>query len=149
MSRRIGAGGNKLITLRYPLKSARPYLGGKMRKIIFIVSLLATASANASTMLLWSCNLLEGHTIDEVKTINSAWVEAVNELSEYKVQSFVLESIASSDMAAFRYIDVFENPLHWGQIRSKMEGGALDAFEEQFNEASKCGEASLYEASES
>ena len=53
-----------------------------MRKIVFIVSLLATASANASTMLLWSCNLLEGHTIEEVKTINSAWVEAVNELSE-------------------------------------------------------------------
>ena len=121
----------------------------KVRTIVFIVSILATASANASTMLLWSCNLLEGHTIEEVKTINSAWVEAVNELSEYKVESFVLESIASSDMAAFRYIDVFENPIHWGQIRSKMEGGALDAFEEQFNEASKCGEASLYEASES
>ena len=120
-----------------------------MRSIIFIVTLLATVSANSSTMLLWSCDLLEGHTIEEVKTINSAWVEAVNELSEYTVQSYVLESIASSDMAAFRYIDVFENPVHWGQIRSKMEGGALDAFEEQFNEASKCGEASLYEALES
>ena len=120
-----------------------------MKSIIFIFSLLATVSANASTMSLWSCHLLEGHTIEEVKTINSAWVEAVNELSEYKVESHVLESIASSDMAAFRHIDVFENPVHWGQIRSKMEGGALDAFEEQFNEASKCGEASLYEASES
>ena len=120
-----------------------------MKSIVFIFSVLATASANASTMSLWSCHLLEGHTIEEVKTINSAWVEAVNELSEYKVESHVLESIASSDMAAFRYIDVFENPVHWGQIQSKMEGGALDAFEAQFNEASQCEEASLYEASES
>ena len=120
-----------------------------MKSIIFIAALLSTTLANASTMLLWSCTLLEGHTMEEVKTINSAWVEAVNDLSDYKVESYVLESIASSDMAAFRYIDVFENPVHWGQIRSKMEGGALDAFETQFNEASKCEEASLYEGSES
>ena len=79
MSLRIGARGNQLIKLRYPLKSARLYFGGKMRKIVFVVSLLATVSANASTMLLWSCNLLEGHPIEEVKTINSAWVKAVNE----------------------------------------------------------------------
>ena len=85
-----------------------------MKSIIFIVSLLAAVSANASTMLSWSCNLLEGHTIEEIKTINSAWVEAVTELSEYKVESFVLEPIALSDVAAFRYIDVFENPIHRG-----------------------------------
>ena len=52
-------------------------------------------------MLLWSCKLLEGHSIEEVKTINTAWVEAVNELSEYQVKSYVLESIASSDMTVF------------------------------------------------
>ena len=88
-----------------------------MRTIFFIVALLANASANASTSLLWSCHLLDGHTIEEVKTINSAWAEAVNKLSAHKVESHVLESIASSDMAASRYIDVFENPVRWDQIR--------------------------------
>ena len=120
-----------------------------MKAILLLLALLGAASANASTMLLWSCKLLEGHSIEEVKTINTAWVEAVNELSEYQVKSYVLESIASSDMTAFRYIDVFENPVHWGQIRSKMEGGALDAFEAQFNQATRCEVASLYEATES
>lgn len=120
-----------------------------MRSLFFIIALLSTASANASTMLLWSCHLLEGHTIEEVKVKNSAWVKAVNELSEYKVQSYVLESIASSDLTAFRYIDVFENPVHWGQVRSKMEDGALDDIDSQLNESAECQEASLYEASES
>ena len=87
-----------------------------MRSLFFIIALLATASANASTMLLWSCHLLEGHTIEEVKAKNSAWVKAVNELSEYTVQSYVLESIASPDLTAFIYIDVFENPVHWGKF---------------------------------
>ena len=120
-----------------------------MRSFFFRIALLATTSANASTMLLWSCHLLEGHTIEEVKAKNSAWVKAVNELSEYKVQSYVLESIASSDLTAFRYIDVFENPVHWGQVRSKMEDGALDDIDSQLNESAECQEASLYEASES
>ena len=120
-----------------------------MRTLVFFITLFATASANASTMLLWSCHLLEGHTIEEVKAKNSAWVKAVNELSEYKVESYVLESIAASDMTAFRYIDVFENPVHWGQIRSKMEDGALDVIDSQPNASAKCQEASLYEASES
>ena len=120
-----------------------------MKVILLMLAVLGTASANASTMLLWSCKLLEGHSIEEVKTINTAWVEAVNELSEYQVKSYVLESIASSDMTAFRYIDVFENPVHWAQIRSKMEDGALDALEAQFNQATQCEVASLYEATES
>ena len=38
-----------------------------MRTLVFFITLFATASANASTMLLWSCHLLEGHTIEEVK----------------------------------------------------------------------------------
>ena len=120
-----------------------------MRTFFFIITLYAATHANASTMLLWSCHLLDGHTIEEVKAKNSAWVKAVNELSEYKVQSYVLESIAAADMTAFRYIDVFENPVHWGQVRSKMKAGALDDIDSQLNESAKCQEASLYEASES
>ena len=42
-----------------------------MKTILLLLALLGAASANASTMLLWSCKLLEGHNIEEVKTINS------------------------------------------------------------------------------
>ena len=82
-----------------------------------------------------------------MKAKNSAWVKAVNELSEYKVQSYVRN--VPPDLTAFQYIDVFENPVHWGQVRSKMEDGALDSVDSQLNESAKCQEASLYEASES
>ena len=120
-----------------------------MKTILCATLLLLTSTANASTMLLWSCKLLDGHTIDEVKAINSAWVDYVNELTDYRAQSYVLEAIASDDMTSFRYIDVFENPIHWGQIRSKMEAGDFDKFEAQFNNATQCDTASLYEAEES
>ena len=125
------------------------YFGGIMKTILCATLLLLTSTANASTMLLWSCKLLAGHTIDDVKAINSAWVDYVNELTDYRAQSYVLEAIASDDMTSFRYIDVFENPIHWGQIRSKMEAGDFDKFEAQFNNATQCDTASLYEAEES
>lgn len=125
------------------------YFGGIMKTILCAILLLLTSTTHASTMLLWSCKLLDGHTIDEVKAINSAWVDYVNELTDYQAQSYVLEAIASDDMTSFRYIDVFENPIHWGQIRSKMEAGDFDKFEAQFNNATQCDAASLYEAEES
>lgn len=63
--------------------------------------------------------------------------------------SYIPESIASADMAAFLCIDVFANPVPWTQIRSKMKDGALDSLESQLNEPAKHEEAGLYEASQS
>ena len=120
-----------------------------MKTVLCASLLLLTSTAHASTMLLWSFKLLDCHMLDQVKSISSARVDFVNDLTDYRAQSYVLEAIASDDMTSFRYIDVFENPIHWGQIRSKMEAGDFDKFEAQFNNASQCDAASLYEAVES
>ena len=85
--------------------------------------------------------MLEGGEMKDLKKINTAWVIAVNKLSESEVQSYVQEPTASSQMESFRYIDIYKNPVHWGQIRSRMEDRALDAFENQFDEVSKRPEA--------
>ena len=60
------------------------YFGGIMKTMLCATLLLLTSTTHASTMLLWSCKLLDGHTIDEVKAINSAWVDYVNELTDYQ-----------------------------------------------------------------
>ena len=120
-----------------------------MKKLLCILFLMSSFVVNASTMVVWTCEMLEGDEMEDVKKINTAWVIAVNKLSESKVQSYVLEPIASSQMESFRYIDIYENPVHWGQIRSRMDDGALDTFENQFDEVSKCTEASLYQAESS
>ena len=117
-----------------------------MKTILCATLLLLVSTVHASTMLLWSCKLLNGHAIDEVKAINSAWVDYVNELTDYRAQRYELKGIKSGDITSFRCIDVFENPIDWGQIRSKMEAGDFDKFEAQFNNATQCDTASLYEA---
>ena len=120
-----------------------------MKKLLFIWLFKASVAVNASTIVLWTCETLEGGEMEDVKRINTAWVEAVNELSEGRIQSYVLEPTASSQMESFRYIDICENPIHWGEVRSRMEDGALDLFEDQFDEVSKCTETSLFQAKKS
>ena len=72
-----------------------------MRSLIVIMALVGITPASTSALLLWSARILEGRTLDEVKTNHSAWVEPVNELPEYKMQGCVLESIALANLSAF------------------------------------------------
>jgi hypothetical protein len=72
-----------------------------MRSLIVIMALVGITPASTSALLLWSARILEGPTLDEVKTNHSAWVEPVNELPEYKMQGCVLESIALANLSAF------------------------------------------------
>ena len=66
-----------------------------MKKLLCILFLMSSFVVNASTMVVWTCEMLEDGAMDDVKKINTAWVIAVNKLSESKVQSYVLEPIAS------------------------------------------------------
>ena len=50
--------------------------------------------------------------MQDVKKINTAWVEAINKLFERMLQSYVLYPIAASRMESFRFIDIYENPIH-------------------------------------
>ena len=54
----------------------------------------------------------EGAEMQDVKKINTAWVEAINKLFERMLQSYVLYPIAASRMESFRFIDIYENPIH-------------------------------------
>ncbi len=78
-----------------------------MKKLLCILFFMSSFVVSASTMVVWTCELLEGGGMDDVKKINTAWVIAVNKLSERKVQSYVLEPVASSQMESFRYIDIY------------------------------------------
>tara|TARA_Y100000766_G_scaffold49039_1_gene39279 strand:- start:1007 stop:1369 length:363 start_codon:yes stop_codon:yes gene_type:complete len=120
-----------------------------MRSVLFVLALLITSQINASTIVLWKCELLDGKKIEEVKKINSLWVKTVNSLGEYKVKSHVLEPIISADMNEFRYLDIYESPIHWGQTRNEIENGVVASIDAQFDEVSKCNVTSLYESEES
>ena len=53
-----------------------------MKQLFLSTFLIFSFSINASTIAIFKCELLDDHKIDEVKTINSEWVKAVNKINE-------------------------------------------------------------------
>ena len=78
-----------------------------VRKLLCMLFLMSSFVVKASIMVVWTCEMLEGGEMKDLKKINTALVIAVNKLSESEVQSNVLEPTASSKMESFRYIDIY------------------------------------------
>lgn len=78
-----------------------------VKKLLCMLFLMSSFVVKASIMVVWTCEMLEGGEMKDLKKINTALVIAVNKLSESEVQSYVLEPTASSKMESFRYIDIY------------------------------------------
>ena len=96
-----------------------------MKKILMGLILSFPLTIFSSTLVILECELLEGGTIEDVKRINSAWVESVNKLNDKKVSSQVLEAVLSDNTEGFMYIDSYEDSIHWGQIRYEIKNGSI------------------------
>ena len=92
-----------------------------MKKILAILVLLLPLTTFSSTLVILECELIENGTMEDVKRINSAWVESVNKLNDKQVSSQVLEAVLSDNMEGFVYIDTYEDSIHWGQIRYEIK----------------------------
>ena len=120
-----------------------------MKKILMGLILSFPLTIFSSTLVILECELLEGGTIEDVKRINSAWVESVNKLNDKKVSSQVLEAVLSDNTESFMYIDSYEDSIHWGQIRYEIKNGSIQNIDEQFDSVSKCTTGKMYDAEQS
>ena len=115
-----------------------------MNKILTILILSLPLKIFSSTLVILECELIENGTMEDVKRINSAWVESVNKLNDKQVSSQVLEAVLSDNMEGFMYIDTYEDSIHWGQIRYEIKNGTIQDIDEQFDAVSKCTACLLY-----
>jgi len=120
-----------------------------MKKFLLTTLLSIPLSVFSSTLVILECELLEGGTMDDVKRINSAWVEAVNQMGNKKVSSQVLEAVLADNTGGFMYIDTYEDSIHWGEIRYEIKNGAIQNIDDQFETVSKCTSGKMYDAEDS
>ena len=72
-----------------------------MKKILTILVLSLPLTIFSSTLVILECELIENGTMEDVKRINSAWVESVNKLNDKQVSSQVLEAVLSDNTEGF------------------------------------------------
>ena len=85
-----------------------------MKKILAILVLLLPLTTFSSTLVILECELIENGTMEDVKRINSAWVESVNKLNDKQVSSQVLEAVLSDNMEGGRTFDRQNCRSSWG-----------------------------------
>ena len=120
-----------------------------MKKILTAIFLSMPLTIFSSTLVILECELIEGGTMEDVKRINSAWVESVNKMGDKKVSSQVLEAVLADNTGGFMYIDTYEDSIHWGEIRYKIKNGAIQDIDDQFETVSKCTSGKMYDAEDS
>jgi hypothetical protein len=121
-----------------------------MNKIITLLTLsILSFGISASAVAIYTCDLEEGKTLDEVKAANSKWVKAVNELSESAVSSYVLEPIVSSNMEGFTFIDTYTDEVTWATVNREIRSGALSELSDLFEGLSECPSVTLHNSEES
>ena len=120
-----------------------------MKKILTAIFLSMPLTIFSSTLVILECELIEGGTMEDVKRINSAWVESVNKMGDKKVSSQVLEAVLADNTGGCMYIDTYEDSIHWGEIRYEIKNGAIQDIDDQFETVSKCTSGKMYDAEDS
>ena len=123
-----------------------------------IVTLVATvgiwsiSNADSGYRAVNSCILIDGKTIDDVRIVNSKWVEFVNKNVEGgDITSHIITSVVGDiTPGKFQFVDSFPTLESWAEylkaIESIAEGIAIDV---EVREAADCTESQLYKAEKS
>lgn len=115
-----------------------------------IMGMCAVASAADTTIReVWTCNIKEGKTMDDVRAANTNWVKFINaNVKGGTIGSSILtNTVGNAEEGRFLYVDSFPSLEVWAVAKSATdgsdEGAAIDA---ALGEVATCSENRLYEA---
>ncbi|MGI9328816.1 MAG: hypothetical protein ACR2PZ_26610 [Pseudomonadales bacterium] len=123
---------------------------------VFWYSLIATAAfcclpaqaAENRILYIWTCELNEGKTSDDVQKANSVWIKFVNkQVPKGGIRSFVVSPIVG-DATKFRYLDSYPDLTAWTAMDKAMKSDRGQEIEASLNEAATCSHSSLHNAVE-
>ena len=116
------------------------------------LSFCATANADTSISEVFTCQLNEGKTMDDVRAANSKWVKFMNaNVDGGEIgSSIVTPVVGNASSGHFLYVDTFPNLATWSTAKNATdgndEGEAIDA---ELQEVADCSDNRLYSAEES
>jgi hypothetical protein len=124
----------------------------KIIALVAMIGIYSISNADSGYRAVKSCMLNDGKTIDDVRVVNSKWVEFLNENVEGgDITSHIITSVVGDiTPGKFQFVDYFPSLESWAAyltaIESIAEGIAIDA---EGREAADCTESQLYKAEES
>ena len=109
----------------------------------------AIAQSDDRVVEIWTCTVNDGKTIEDVKPINSKWVELQNATVEGgDINSYVVTSVVGMS-GTFLYIDTFPGMDAWVAAKEVMKSDAGKALNKEFDEVADCSSNTLHNSTES
>jgi len=113
------------------------------------VILGVSAGAMAETRIdeVWTCQIKDGKTMDDVRVTNSKWVKLINTVvAGGDITSNIVTSVVgNAEEGHFLYVDSFPSLESWASAKSALqdskEGKAIEA---ELGEVAACADNRLY-----
>lgn len=125
-----------------------------MKKLVvsalFVLAAAGVAAQEESAVVeMWTCELKEGKTIEEVKATNSKWVALINQKVENgEVSSHVLSNVVGNP-ETFGFADIFPSLEIWAEAKRAGQGDDFKEIDDEFDAQSDCTSNSLHRADKS
>jgi hypothetical protein len=102
------------------------------------------ASAETTYEEVWTCELEEGKTIEDIQAANSKWLASVNEKTgKGKIRSSVVRAVVgNTDM--FLFVDTYPDLATWSATKEFLGSDEGEEVEQLFEGLSDCSENRLY-----
>ena len=116
------------------------------------LSFCATANADTSINEVFTCQLNEGKTMDDVRAANSKWVKFMNaNVDGGKIGSSIVTTVVGdASTGHFLYVDTFPDLATWSTAKKATEGNDEgEAIDAELGEVADCSDNRLYSAEES
>ena len=116
------------------------------------LGICATANADTSINEVFTCQLKEGKTMDDVRAANSKWVKFMNaNVAGGNIGSSIATTVVGNATSGyFLYVDTFANLESWSTAKSATEGNDEgEAIDAELGEVADCSGNRLYSVEES
>jgi hypothetical protein len=116
------------------------------------LSFCATVTADTSIDEVFTCQLNEGKTMDDVRAANSKWVKFMNaNVKGGEIGSSIVTTVVGNATPGhFLYVDTFRNLESWSAAKKATEGNDEgEAIDAELGEVADCSDNRLYSAEES
>lgn len=107
----------------------------------------ASALADSRTDEVWTCQIKDGKTMDDVRATNSKWVKLINAAVDGGdiTSNIVTPVVGNAEEGYFLYVDSFPSLESWAAAKSALDDTKEgDAIQAALAEVAECSDNRLY-----
>ena len=112
--------------------------------ILVALALALSSAVSADTIVaVYSCELKEGKTQEELQALNGKWLKWVRENVNENIESAVGTAVVG-DQGVFLFADTYPDLATWAATQTALDSDAASALENMFEDVSECSENRLW-----